>query len=366
MHPPSIRTFYDDVVDASRSSAGTLEVQSEPSGCSVWVNGIAFGASPARIERLPLGTYAVQVECGAEAGRVHRVGVERGTTDARVDTEFDHAVQTAGPISLRYTEPPNRARLASDAEALARKLEVNAVVLVSVRTGEAIELSRVDADGKRSSARAWTRLEQPDTAALAAAVDTLLGKAPPKPPRQRPPHGQFVAGVSLASVGSASLLAGYALYAVSATKLADQMIALPSNDNQAQWLNTRFGMFYVGSFGAGMLVTAMPLALPYQPKTPWWGWLSGGAGLALAATSIALAVTAPPTPDASRVADPQGYVDRAKRTDAAFLAGVSAAPLLTMPLVYLLRRDEKRGRAQLLPEIVVSRSGGFAGIRGTY
>jgi hypothetical protein len=61
-------------------------------------------------------------------------------------------------------------------------------------------------------------------------------------------------------------------------------------------------------------------------------------------------VTAPPTPDVSRVADPQGYVDRAERTDGAFLAGVSAAPLLSMPLVYLLRRDDKRGRAELAPK----------------
>ena len=144
------------------------------------------------------------------------------------------------------------------------------------------------------------------------------------------------------------------------------MVALPSNDNQARWLNTRFGMFYTGSIGAGLLVTAMPLALPYRARTPWWGWLAGGTGLALAATSIALAVTAPPEPDVSRVVDPQGYVDRARRTDGAFLAGVTAAPLLTMPLVYLLRRDDKRRRAELTPEIVVSRSGGFAAIRGIY
>ena len=56
----------------------------------------------------------------------------------------------------------------------------------------------------------------------------------------------------------------------------------------------------------------------------------------------------------------------ARHSDAAFLAGVSAAPLLTMLLVYLLRRDDKRGRAELTPEITVSRSGGFAGTRGKH
>ena len=59
-------------------------------------------------------------------------------------------------------------------------------------------------------------------------------------------------------------------------------------------------------------------------------------------------------------------MDRAKRTDAAFLTGVTAAPLLTMPLVYLLRRDSKTGRAELVPQLHVGRSGGSIGLSGTY
>jgi hypothetical protein len=144
------------------------------------------------------------------------------------------------------------------------------------------------------------------------------------------------------------------------------MVAFPSNDNQARWLNLRSGMYYTGAVGAGLLVTAMPLALPYHRKPPWWAWLCGGAGVALAATSITLAVTAPSKPDTSRVADPQGYVDRTKRTDPAFATGVTSAPLLTVPLVYLLRRDEKRTRASLAPQMTVGRTGGFFAIEGRY
>ncbi len=359
MHPPAIRTFYADVVDAGRARTATLSVDSKPSGCEARVNGIRVGPTPARVEQLPQGAYAVQVECDAEPGRIHRVQVERGQNSVSVDADLDAAVRTSGGLRLEYTAQPDASILETHALALSEVLDASRVILVAEHEGGATELILVDAtEGKRKSASV--------TGSSAAAVDALLHEPIPVTPPTRPPRGQFIAGVSLAAIGTASLLSAYTLYGVSATNVADEMIAAPTNDNQAHWLNLRFGMFYVGSAGAAALVTAMPLALPYRAKTPWWAWLSGSAGLGLAATSIALAVTAPPTPDASRVADPQGYVDRAKRTDGAFLAGVSAAPLLTMPLVYLLRRDDKRARAELAPQLLVNRSGGFVGISGNY
>ena len=359
MHPPAIRTFYADVVDAGRARTGTLAVGSKPLGCEARVNGIHLGPTPARVERLPEGAYAVQVECDAEPGRIHRVQVERGETSVSVDADLDAVVRTHGGLRLDYAAQPDASISEAHALALSEVLDARRVVLVSSREGGATELLLFDAaEDKRKSAIV--------TGSSTAAVDALLHEPTPVTPPTRPPRGQFIAGVSLAAVGTASLLSAYALYGVSATNVADEMIAAPTNDNQAHWLNLRFGMFYVGSAGAAALVTAMPLALPYREKTPWWAWLCGSAGLGLAATSIALAVTAPPTPDVSRVADPQGYVDRAKRTDGAFLAGVSAAPLLSMPLVYLLRRDDKRGRAELAPRLLVNRSGGFVGISGNY
>ncbi len=361
MHPPDIRTFYEDVVDAGRATGGALSIESEPAGCQARVNGRSFGSTPLRIGGLLAGVYVVQVECEERPGRLHRVNVERRTAELRVDADFDAAVRTGDELWLRYSSPPADAQYARDAKTLAGILDVDAVLFVSSAGDEALGLALYEANGE---ARSATRASDSETSS--GAVDRLLGLVPVEAIATRPPRGQLISGVSLASVGTISLLSSYALYAVSTTRLADQMVALPSTDNQARWLNTRFGTFYTGSIGAGLLVTAMPLALPYRERTPWWGWLAGGTGLALAATSIALAVTAPPEPNVSRVMDPQGYVDRARRTDGAFLAGVTAAPLLTMPLVYLLRRDEKRGRAELTPEIVVSRSGGFAAIRGNY
>jgi hypothetical protein len=392
MHPPDVRAFYEDAVDAGLSGTGSLAIASAPPGCEAWVNGRLAGRTPARFDRLPSGAYGVQVECDERVGRVHRVIVGRGTIELRVDTRFDQALHTDGRLWMRYAAWPSPEQLASDAQSIASTLSPDAVVLVTAPTEATMEIRLVDGAG---SPRGFARLPTPDQNGerprLAWAVEKLIagecsewsdGEARPvdcasgKPVTsddtaqstelRRPPRGQFISGVTLASVGTASLVTAYALYGVRSGSADDDMIQSPTNENQARWLNLRAGMFYTGSVGAAALVTAMPLALPYRNRTPWWAWFSGATGIALAATSIALAITAPPQPELSRVADPDGYVARGKRTDAAFLVGVTAAPLLTMPLVYLLRREGKRGPTGMTPRIMVSRSGGTIGLAGAF
>ena len=393
MHPPDVRAFYSAAVDAGSEDAGSLLIESAPSGCEVYVNGLSQGRSPRRLDRLMRGRYKVQVECDERRGRAHSVDVASGSTELRVDARFNQAIESATRLELRYATWPDDEERRADTRAIAESVRADAVLLMFAPREGPIELRLIDQGAEPSGfARIRSDGEGPESAALAHAAESLLARrcvdlssgetaqldcatGVPIPGGEGrtsakrangPPRGQFISGVTLASVGTASLVTAFALYGASVTRAADQMVASPSNENQARWLNMRFGTFYVGSAGAAALVTTMPLALPYRSKTPWWAWLSGGAGVALAATSIALAVASPPKPDLSRAADPQGYVDRARSTDGAFLAGVSAAPLLTIPLVYLLRRDEKRGRAQLAPQIIVDREGGFMGIQGRY
>ncbi len=394
MHPPDVRAFYSSAVDGRAEDADALLIESEPSGCEVYVNGLAQGRSPHRLEGLVRGRYEVQAECDEQRGRVRPIDLASGSTQVIVDTRFDQAVRTDdGRLELRYANWPNAEQRGADARALAEPIRADGVVLMFAPRGGPVDLVLLrQGTGESGFARVASNDQGPEPVALARAVKSLLADAcvdlsgevvakvdcttgvpilegDGRRTVERatgPPRGQFIAGMTLASVGTASLLSAFALYGTSTTRAADRMVASPSNENQTRWLDLRFGTFYVGSVGAAALVATMPLALPYRAVTPWWAWLSGGAGLALAATSIALAVTAPAQPEVSRVADPQGYVDRARRTDGAFLAGVSAAPLLTMPLVYLLRRDEKRGRASLAPQIIVDRSSGFVGIEGRY
>lgn len=198
---------------------------------------------------------------------------------------------------------------------------------------------------------------------------TMSEEAPSEPRGVRPPAGQFIAGLTLASVGAASLVTGYGLL-ISRRSAADDWLADPGSlDAHGKWLNLGTGLVVTGSSGSALLVTAMPLLLPYRHKTPWWAWMSGGLGLGFAAASIAEGITADPKPDAScsvNNLNPAPCVDRAKRTDLAVLLGVTAAPLLTMPLVYWLRKSDKRLDAEVLPSVRVDRSGAVLGLEGMF
>jgi hypothetical protein len=167
-------------------------------------------------------------------------------------------------------------------------------------------------------------------------------------------------------------LTGYALLGPRARAGEDWVNALDAGASSAslqqKWYNLGNGIVATSSAGAAVLVTAMPLALPNRAKTPWWAWLSGGLGVGLAAFSIAYGVTAEPEPGTScsdlitDVEEARTCVKRGERITLAVLTGVTAAPLLTIPLVYLFRPSD----ANITPTVEVSRSGGYVSVRGEF
>jgi len=64
--------------------------------------------------------------------------------------------------------------------------------------------------------------------------------------------------------------------------------------------------------------------------------------------------------------DAQACVDRGRSISRAVMLGSTAAPLLTMPLVYLLRKDDKKGVTDLTPSLAAGRNGGYISIGGTF
>ncbi|MFW2390688.1 MAG: hypothetical protein ACN4G0_20305, partial [Polyangiales bacterium] len=214
--------------------------------------------------------------------------------------------------------------------------------------------------------------ELPCASGSAVAADT--SKPPPAEdrPAGRRPRGQFIAGLTLAGVGVAGLATGYALLAPRSNAALDWVSEVDSGglDTSAQqkWFDLRGAIIASASVGSAALVTAMPLALPERDKTPWWAWVSGGVGLGLAGFSIAWGVTAEAAPSSSCSAnnlnsvEVRSCVNREKQTSVALLTGLTSAPLITMPLVYLLRPS----RAKLEPQVEVSRSGGYFGLRGRF
>lgn len=399
MHPPIVAKVYEQASQPGPAHTGSLLVESEPSDCELRVNGVLVGNTPFEMTDLYPGEYHAQVECSPDApSRVHRVNVSRGRTNLFVVDRFDQAVRTTPVLHLRYESSPDERQRPRDARAFATVLPATAVVLASVSASDTLELRLIR--GTREDlalARVTNTASGPDTGDVAEATATLLageckdftraepvtvdcatGLAPGrvKPADRkvreapvRPPRDQFVSGLALASVGTASLVTGYGLL-IARRGAGDDWIADPGSlDAHGKWLNLGTGLIVTGSTGSALLVTAMPLVLPYQRKTPWWAWLSGGLGVAAGAASIAVAVTADPKPPQScnvNNLQPEPCVNRGRKTDLAIMLGATAAPLLTMPLVYLFRKDAKRLAADLSPSIYVNHSGGALGIRGVF
>jgi hypothetical protein len=191
-------------------------------------------------------------------------------------------------------------------------------------------------------------------------------------PAHRPPRGQFITGLTLASVGAASLITGYALFlprkSAAEDWLSEVVTEMRTEVTQEKWLNLNTGIIIAGAVGGAALVAAMPLVLPKRDKTPWLAWLSGGVGLGLAAFSIAWGVTADPEPGVSCSSPEIGPQDaatcitRAEQVSLAVLTGATAAPLLTVPLVYLLRPSEKN----IQPSVEVGRTGAYIAVSGRF
>ncbi|MBW2507768.1 MAG: PEGA domain-containing protein [Deltaproteobacteria bacterium] len=406
MHPPEVLAVLSNVDRARAEQTGSILVRSEPSDCGVRVNGVLLGETPYEIRELFPGRYRVQVEC--EEGvpsRVHELSVGFGRVDVLIDVRFDESVTTRPLLELRYPDEDSLSayRLA-DALRIARTLPAGPVLLVrEVQPGiTELELFRGDPLEQAALVRVSSGPDGLAPRDLASATRALIdgdcrdfsdSELPPisceqtqplveKGPgltkeqlreARRMPRGQRVAGVTLASVGSAALTTGYLLL-LPRKNTAEEWIDAFASPNpetrpaQQKWLNLGSGIVYTAAGGAAALVAAMPLALPRHEKPPWWAWLSGGIGVGLAAFSIAYGINAEPEPDggcndgAITQTDAQTCLRRGEDVAFSVLAGLTAAPALTVPLVYLFRRSDTK----VEPSVQVGAARGYVGVRGRF
>lgn len=405
MHPPAVTGLLDQVDALQGKQTGELRVESSPSGCAARLNGLLLGETPVSVGDLFPGNYRLQVECGTETrGRVHAVTIGVGKTLQRVDGRFDEVIESRPSLSLGYPNASEeRDHRVLDARRLALEIGASAIVLVSRPTAdmlevELIEIDETDASLPIASALVSAGVEGPLESDLRSAARALVDRrcmdfTSPAPaalpcrdgkpavavskaadpwPAHRRPRGQFIAGLTLVGVGVASLATGYALLLPrrnAALSWVNQ-VDTGGQDTSAQqkWFDLNGAIIATGSVGSAALVAAMPLALPERIKTPWWAWVSGGVGLGLAGYSIAWGVTAEAEPSTScsaqglDSAQVRSCVNRGTRTSVALLTGLTSAPLITMPLVYLLRPS----RAQLEPRVAVGRSGAHFALRGHF
>lgn len=392
-HPPNVTELFQQAKDDPRARRGTLLVESDPPGCTLYVNGERAGKTPAQVGDLFPGEYRVQVECHTdEPAPVHVVNLGAGLQTIFVFDGFDRAVRLQPTLHLRYVSSPEDQTLTRHTRELARVLSAASVVLASKRDPGVVELELIErAQLTPARVRIAITEKAPESLDHERAVATLLaggcgdftgddpvtidcatGEAVVEAVKERPtrpPRAQFVAGLALGSVGAASLLTGYGL--LGARKGAgDDWLSNPQDrEQQATWARMGTGIVATGAAGSALLVSAMPLVLPYRKKPPWWGWLTGGLGLGVGAAAVALAVTAPAKrPESCGVSgpDPSACVDRERRTDLALLLGVTAAPLVTIPLVYLFRKSDKQFGTRFDPRISVTRAGAAFGLHGAF
>ena len=414
MHPPNVVALYREASAPGPDQTGSLRVDSEPAGCDVRINGVRFGQTPFEMGDLYPGDYQVQVECDpGRRGRVHPVSIQAGEKEVFVDMEFDAVLRSDSLLRLRYANDRiNSQRRTDDAQEIAKVLNSEAVVLASVLDDDTLELRIVSGSERRGglvripttrtgptatvAAQAATALIEGDckdftgskpvtiSCKTAASADQRKVKRKKKAdfgadwPADRPPRAQWITGLTLASVGAASLAISYGLLIARRGKGDDwidnfAVADATSRQRQAEWVNLGNGLIYPGVAGGALATAAMPMVLPYRSETPWWAWLSGGLGVGAATVAIISAITAEDLPVGSKRCNriiglpvAQNCVDRNRSTDRAILLGTTAAPLLTIPLVYLLRKGEKKQGASIAPGITVGRGSGAVSLRGRF
>ncbi len=410
MHPPNVVSLYKQASQPGPDQTGALVVNSDPSNCEVRINGLRFGETPFEMSDLYPGEYQVQVECDpGRRGRVHPVTIRSGKTEVFVDVQFDRVVRTEPLLRLKYKDMPDAARQARDAQQIAKVLRAGAVVLATVPSTGMMELQVVSGTESRAGLVRIPTTPTGPTPGVASAAATALANGEctdftgPKPvsincktanaaapkatkqkdspsgwPADRPPRGQWIAGLTLVSAGGASLLTGYALLIArrgSGDDMVDGFIAgmTETETERLKWTNLGNAIPLFGAVGGALTVAAMPMILPYRSKTPWWAWLSGGLGLGAAVGSIVSGVTATSAPSGSNncqaifnMVDAETCVDRGRSIGRAIMLGTTGAPLLTMPLVYLFRKDEKKHVSGLTPNLALGRNGGYFSVGGAF
>jgi len=398
-HTPEVRDLLAEVdAEIAAEAPGNLEVRSTPASCLVRINGVEFGKTPLGGVELPVGTYRVQVECDPpRRGRIHRVAIVSGDNSFYVDGELERLVRTQPMLHLEYASTREWDSRMEHASVIAEVLDDSSSMVVTMLRDSVLRLDSNAAHLEPGSVWVAAPAGSPSADDLRRAVDALLegrsvdftgphpiarsswafvpvaAVAQPSEPsaqtatdaavepslRARP---RRIAGWTTFGIGVASVGAGVGLHAWRGN-LGDAFVAMPTNLNDAtRWNDARIAVWTTAAVGGAAVSTAMPLLLPDRRGTPWWGWLSGGAGLGLTAYAVyeGVTMTACPEPFVGNEARARDCVDRGQEAGRIALALAGAAPLLTVPLVYWIRPLRAK------PSVSVNAGGAMVTIRKAF
>lgn len=268
---PSPRIHTPEVMDVlarvdqrlASEHRGPLTVESQPAACTVRLNGVALGTTPFTNGELAGGEYRVQVECGDDDGRVHRVTISDagGPVTLRVDARFERVVQTDAVLRLVYADAADAEvhRLADAAEA-GRVVGATEVWLVGVSTSGALRGERVRVEDGSTIASAAA--DDGSATALALAMGTAPAGTEPVPSH----GGDVQAGTwVLLSVGAAAAIAGGVMIGVGVPDLNATMNPRPTDtfDTARARQDTAFALCVAGgvSLGVGVILAGVGVGL---------------------------------------------------------------------------------------------------------
>lgn len=401
-HPANVVGVLAEADDLlRRMRTGKLSVTSQPdTSCSVYLNGRHLGTTPFVLDRAASGEYRVQVECASTpAGRVHAVQLGDQPAQLLVDTQFDAAVISDPRLALQYgSEQELRALSVSHAVQLGREVLAEDVVLVRV-VGERAELTRVRVQQGRVAARAQAVYRAGfDAAGLSDVVAALLeGRsadpmtsdvapvaAPTTPdivrptadvethdalpaettrPTKRTPPGRWQRPVAYVLAGvSAGLWTAGLILDLKAQSLKDDLVG--SADTQTVGSSQRFDRFssarWMGVAAAPLGIASAALWISPRQDVPWWSYMLGAAGVASASYGVYELATAG---QCSLKGNGQCLRDKDTHARGALLLS-AAAPLLSVPVVHLLKRTQALHAADV--EATPTDGGAYLSLRATY
>jgi hypothetical protein len=221
--PDVVELYRKAAKEAASQPKGQLEVNSDPPGAHVLVNGIDRGVTPAVIADLAPGLYAIRLQAGPASSMLHRVKVAAGSkAKLIVSVEHErHLLLDETRVGLGYPDLDGaQKRVLADAVALGKELDVASVAAVGVLDGS-LYAWLVDVAQARIERSSNLKVPGISTSprAVAKVLNTLLGERKgaegPEPGEGEPKAGAWYTSVPgiVCGIGALAALgvgAGYA------------------------------------------------------------------------------------------------------------------------------------------------------------
>lgn len=371
LHPPEVRDLVEQARrDIAEGNSPQLVIASYPESvtdCPVFVNGTRVGQTP-RVElRVVPGRHFVQIECASRRRvRGYWIDIPDRAESAIVVPMYprlDASLQTEGDVRLEYSRAElTESQRIEDAAALRRVLHAANVIVVH-GDGQNTMLTRLDShDGGSADVLSSSAAEPNTETAATSASDAMT--APSVAPisftlsnsasqeeldnaiahllsaeHQRDDDGDAdwpssPVGYTLGALGLAGLATDWVLYGVYSGHQHKLDVAYPMDADYATRVSNRNSwstiVTVVGGGSSALLTAAMPFVLPRMQGMPWWSYVFGGAGIALATTGLILTAN-----DNRHLADDQMHFERTVPLGP--LLAMHAVPMLAIPLTYACR-----------------------------